>query len=442
MRKSLLCLSAVIVSASLFAGCSSAPKGNGAGASAAPGATAASAKAPAKDVKLTFSIWGNDMHKKMYEGLIEKYRKTHPNVSVEIMTIPGTDYQQKLSVMMASRTAPDVIWLMERAIPQFMNAGQLEDISSIKSDSAYKADDLIPSTLELVSQGEKLYGIPFSTPPNMIYYNKKLFQEKGLKTPGELYKEGNWTYDEMTKAATAIAQPDKGIYGVNLIRPGGWNPSWTESLQTLVWAYGADFFSKDGKSFTLNTKQGEQALQTFSDAMFKSKIHPKPGDQTTFESGKIAMQQELFSYMGKAKAVKDFEWDIAPMPKGPGGQGTTLGYAAYFVTKGNPNVEEAKEFVKFLSNPENMTVTSQYFVPSRKSVLGSEDFLKQGPSPESVKIAVLDQMAQARVRQGYPNFQKIDEKMRLNFDTIYTQSAPIPDILKRMEQDVTPVLGK
>lgn len=425
----------LLLAASVFTGCAGGAKeqtGAAGGSSGAP--------APAKEVKLKFSIWGNDTHKQMYETMIQNYRKEHPNVSVEIMIIPSTDYQQKLSVMMASKTAPDVLWLMERAIPQFMEAGQLADLSALKTDAGYKFDDLYPSTLDILTKGGKLYGIPFSTPPNMIYYNKTMFKEKGLKTPGELYKEGKWTYDEMVKAATALSQADKGIYGVNLIRPGGWSQSWIESLQTLVWAFGADYFSKDGKQYTLGSKEGEQALQFFSDAMFKSRIHPKPGDQTVFETGKIAMQQELFSYMGKAKAIKDFEWDIAPMPSGAGGQGTTLGYAGYCVTEGSPNQAEAIQFVKYLTSPENMAVTSQFFVPSRKSVLESDAFLKQGPSPESVKTAVLEQMSKARVRQAFQNFQKIDEKMKIGFDAIYTQSAPISTVIETLGKEVAPLL--
>ncbi|MDF2923526.1 MAG: hypothetical protein K0R57_2440 [Paenibacillaceae bacterium] len=439
MKNALLLTTSFLLLSSVFAGCGSS-EDTKTSASSAPAGTTAAAKAPAKDVKLTFSIWGSDAHKKMYEDIIANYKKIKPNVNVEVMIIPGADYIQKMSVLMASKTAPDVIWMLERGIPQFMETNQLEDLSAIKSDSAYESADFIPSTMDLVTRNDKVYGVPFSTPPNMMYYNKTMFKEKGLKTPNELYQEGKWTYDEMLKAAQALTSPDKGIYGMNLIRPAGWGTSWIESLQTLVWAFGSDFFSKDGKKFTLNTPQGEQALQYFNDAMFKTKVHPKPGDQTAFESGKIAMQQDLLSYMGKAKAIKDFEWDIAPMPKGQGGQGTTLGYAAYMVPKGGANTAEAIEFVKFLSNKENMTTTSQYFVPSRKSVLNSDAFLKQGPSPESMKTVVLDQMASARVRQGFVNFQKIDDKMKLNFDAIYTQSGTIPDILKKMEADVTPVL--
>jgi ABC-type sugar transport system, periplasmic component len=432
MKKGLGIGLATVLMAGSLAGCGS--DSNGKESSSGSGAAA-------KEVKLKFSIWGNDTHKQMYETMIESYRKDHPNVSVEIMTIPSADYQQKLSVLMASKTAPDVVWLMERSIPQFLEAGQLADISSIKDDPDYKFDDLIPSTLDLLTKDGKTYGIPFSTPPNMIYYNKTLFEEKGLKTPTELYAEGKWTYDEMAKAAAVLTDRSKGVYGVNLIRPNGWTTSWTESLQTLVWAFGGDYFSADGKQFALNTKEGIDALQFYSDAMFKSEIHPKPGDQTTFETGKIAMQQDLFSYMGKAKAITDFKWDIAPMPSGAGGQGTTLGYAGYAVTKDSEHAAEATDFVKYLTNPENMAVTSQFFVPSRKSVLESQEFLNQGPSPESVKTAVLDQMASARVRPAFQNFQQIDEKMKIGFDSIYTKSKPIADIAKDLEKEVSPLLN-
>ncbi|WP_139994103.1 ABC transporter substrate-binding protein [Paenibacillus paridis] len=425
----------LLLVAGMLAGCAS---GKNSGENSKEGVNA---NGGGKQISLKFSIWGNDTHKQMYDTMIEKYREDHPNINVEIMTIPATDYQQKLSVMMASKTAPDIMWMMERAIPQFLGAGQLADLSSLKTDASYQFDDLYPSTLDLLSKDDKIYGIPFSTPPNMIYYNQSLFESKGLKTPKELYSEGKWTYDEMVKAAEAIAVPDQGLYGINLIRPNGWTTSWIESLQTLVWAYGADYFSEDGKQFALNSPEGEQAIQFFSDAMFKTRIHPKPGDQTTFETGKIGMQQELFSYMGKAKAITDFKWDIAPMPSGAGGQGVTLGYAGYVVTEGSPHQAEAIEFVKYLTNQENMTVTSQFFVPSRKSVLESDAFLNQGPSPESVKTAVLEQIGKGKVRQAFTNFQKIDEKMKIGFDSIYTQSVSVPDFLSHLEKEVTPVLN-
>ena len=345
-----------------------------------------------------------------------------------------------MSVMMATKTEPDIFWLMERAIPQFLDAGQLADLSGLKSAADYDFGDFYPSTLELFTKDGNIHGIPFSTPPNMIYYNKSLFEAKGLKTPSELYQEGKWTYEAMLDAAKQLRDDSQGVYGINFIRPNQWSTAWIESMITLVWANGADYFSSDLKTFTLDTPEGEAALKMFHDMMFESQVHPKPGDQTTFETGKIAMQHELFSYMGKAKAITDFEWDIAPMPEGIAGRGTTLGYAGYVVSEFSSHKEEAIDFLMFLSNSDNMQTTSQFFVPSRKSVLESEGFLQQGPSVESVQAAVLDQMGDARVRPAFQNFQQIDEVMRRDMDMLFARVKSIPEIVEQMKQDVTPLL--
>ncbi|MNY69271.1 hypothetical protein D3C86_2071780 [compost metagenome] len=59
-----------------------------------------------------------------------------------------------------------------------------------------------------------------------------------------------------------------------------------------------------------------------------------------------------------------------------------------------------------------------------------------------MKMAVIDQMAAGRVRQGFVNFQKIDDKMKLHFDAIYSQAGTIPDIFKKLETDVNAILAE
>ncbi len=395
--------------------------------------------APKKPVKLQFSIWGNDAHKAMYEELIVKFKETHSHVDVEIVTIPFADYQQKLSIMLASRTGPDVGWLAERMIPQFLESGELMDIgANVKADADYQFSDVYPSTLEIFTKGDALYGIPFSTPPILIYYNKTLFQEKGLKTPSELYQEGKWNYEEFLKAAKTISEPDKGVYGVKLIRE--WK-NWSDALLPLFWSHGADVFNADGTVFTLNSDQGKQALQLYDDMIFKDRVHPKPGDELTFETGKLGMFTDRYSYVSKARAITDFEWDIAPMPSGTHGRGTSLGYAGYSVFQSD-HPEEAMAFLKFVTNAESMGVTSQYFVPSRQSVLESDIFLKAAPqpSPESIQTAVLDQMGEARIAPGHKNWQQIDVKIQTLLDFLYTQSRTADEVLKQMEDEVNPLM--
>ncbi|MFX3633083.1 MAG: sugar ABC transporter substrate-binding protein [Candidatus Pristimantibacillus sp.] len=437
MKKGVIMMLSLLFIMVLIAGCSSNKtevNNNKNQTTTAPESTTA----PQKDVTLKFSIWGNDTHKQMYEDMIVKFNEKNPNIHVDIMVIPFADYQQKLTIMQASRTAPDIAWLAERMIPQFISTNALLDISALESDAAYNFSDIIPSALELLTKDGSKYGVPFSTPPSMIYYNKTLFKEKGLATPTELYTQGKWNYDEYLKAAKALTDSTKGIYGTNLVR-NGWE-NWPDTLQTVFNAYGAELINKEGTEYTLNSTQGEQALQLFSDMIFKDAVHPKPGDQTTFDSGKIAMQKELFSYMGKAKAIKDFEWDIAPLPAGPNGPGTTLGYAAVTISKDTDHPNEAIEFLKFITAPENMAITSQYFVPSRKSVLESDGFLNQGPSPESMKLAVIDQMAAARTLPSFKDWAKIDSNMKTVLDYLYSQSASVQEVLKKADESISPLL--
>lgn len=394
---------------------------------------------PAEEVKLAFSIWGSDDHKKMYQELAAKFKETHPNVSVEVQTIPFNDYQQKLSIMLSSRTAPDIGWLSDTMIPQFLHSGQLADVSAIQSDAAYAYGDIFPLTLQPLMKDGKLYGVPFSTPPTMIFYNKTMFEKKGLKTPAQLVQEGKWNYDEMLRSAKALTDPSQGVYGVKLVRE--WK-SWSSTLYSLIKAQGADLLSKDGSKFLLNTPQGEKALQMYYDMMFKDGVHPKPGDQLTFESGKLGMFRDVYSSVTKARAIKDFDWDIAPMPQGPGGSGAWVGFAGYTVFEGSKHPKEAVEFLKFVSSRESMAATSRYFVPSRKSVLESDAFMNAGerPSKEGIRIAVLDQMNAAEGLPLHKNWQQIDTKMQTLLDYMYTQSMSVKDVLQKMDQEVAPLL--
>ena len=392
-----------------------------------------------EDVKLAFSIWGSEAHKGMYEGIAAKYKEIHPHVSVDIQIIPYADYQQKMSIMLASKTAPDIAWVHEVMIPQLLATDQFLDISSVSTDVDYNFDDIFPSTLDMLKKDNKNYGVAFSTPPMLMTYNKTLFEAKGLKTPTELYKEGKWNFEEFLKAANAIADPKNGVYGLRT--SGNWS-NWTAALHWLIRSYGASILSPDGTTFTLNTPEGELALQTYIDMIFKDQSHPKPGDQTAFDSGKIGMQPGLYSAVAGFRSIKDFEWDIAPLPEGPGGSGVQMGYAGYAVMKDTKHPEEAISFLKFMSNKENMITTSEFFVPSRKSVIESDEFLNKYPHPsaESIKIALLDQLSKAWVFVVPANWQEINVKLGVDMDYLYTQQQTVKEVLEIMEKNASSLM--
>ena len=408
---------------------------------ALPAAAAADEK-----VNLRLSIWGNDARKTLFEELTAPFAEAN-NCTVEIILVPFDEYMQKISIQLASRTAPDVIWLAEKMVPQFIESGELVDLApAVKADADYDFGDFFPSTLDLFTRGDAVYGLPFSFGPRVIFYNKTLFEQKGLKTPTELRKEDNWTLEEFFKAAKALTDPANGVYGMKL--QGATEPTaYMNSLYDIVLANGADYFNADMTEFTLNSPGGILSMQEFYDALFVDQSHVKPGDQTQFETGKIAMARDTFSYAANLRGKVDFEWDIIGAPKGSDATAkVTSGFANYSVTKG-ANEALATKLAMFMTSKDTMMKLVSTFPSPRRSVLNSDAFLNQPdglPSAESVKLAFVDQIENPGVK-SYPaheNYQKIDIEVNKAFEMLFTQEYTPEQIVSLMKEKVDPLLKK
>ncbi|MEH7386025.1 sugar ABC transporter substrate-binding protein [Bacillus sp. JJ1521] len=389
-----------------------------------------------KQVELTFMMWGSEAHQEVYNKLIAKFNETHPNIKVKMESVPFPDYQQKITVLAAGRELPDVGWVAERMVPQFMENDLLEDVSSFKDDAEYNMDDFFPSTLDLFKKDDQLLGIPFSTPPSVIFYNEDLFVNAGEKTPNEHAEAGTWTWEQFEKSAKAISAD--GVYGANFFRD--WN-TWI-TLLSHTWANGGDLFNKGQTEFTWNSPQGVETFKMLDRMMFADASHPKAGEQVSFESGKIGMFFDVYSYVSAARNVQDFKWDIAPLPEGPEGRFPMLGQAGYGLFKGSKHPDEAKELLKFFTSQEGITATSTFFVPPRESVLSSDEFVNQPNNPpvESIQRAVIDEMDNARLQAGHIEWQKIDNAIQFGFDELFGQLKEPEDILKTMEEKINPLL--
>jgi multiple sugar transport system substrate-binding protein len=414
------------------AACGGDKQSDGSGSGASPAA--------AKKVELKFATWGNPAQLELYQKLADKFQESHSNISVKLESIPFADYQQKISVLAAGRELPDIAWISERMVPQFMSNGILADVSDVVNDPAFNSADIIPSTLELFRKDGKLYGLPFSTPPSVTFYNKDLFDKAGLTSPTELAKQGKWTWEEFQKAAKAISNgPTSGrTYGANFFRD--WK-TWI-ILASYSWSNGSGPFSNDMTKFTWNDQYGVETLKMLQTMMFTDNSHPKAGEQVSFESGKLGMIFDNYSFVSKARAITDFKWSIAPMPSGSQGTVPMMGQAGYVLFKESKHPEEAKELLKFLAGQEGVQTTSAFFVPPRTSVLSSDAFLKQpgNPAPEDIKQAVIDEMPKAKVQPGHIQWQKIDTEILSGFDQLFGQVGTPESILKSVGEKVDPLL--
>lgn len=401
----------------------------------------------AKPSKMTVLIWGNAANKETYDQVIDKMFTQKNGIPVETILVPETDFFEKLTIMIATGNAPDVTWASDTMYPTFLNADFLADLTPLTQDAEYDYMDIVNAQRQNYSVNGVPYGVPFSSPPTVMFYNKTLIEAKGLPMPNELAAKGEWTTDKMFEYAAALADPAKGIYGINFTKAANWS-QWFYPLYPVIRGFGGDFWSADGKTWLMNSPEAIKGLQMYGDLMFKQNAHPKPGDAGDFFAGQCALYPAYFSDCKKLVDLS-FEWDIVSMPVDPKGQSIAyMGTAALCVLKKSPNPEWAMELIKTLSGKEMMTTIQDVYVPPRTSILSSESYMTGNngqfprPSREHYQQAVLDQMDTMRCLLTHPNIQQINEIITTNLEAFYMQACTAEECLNKIAAEAEPYLVK
>lgn len=266
----------------------------------------------AEDATVEFVIWGSDSRKAEYDRLFVPFTE-QTGIKVNVNLVALEEIVAKLATQIVSGTAPDVVWLTEAQLPQFIATGNLEDITEIMKDEAFDFGDLFPGLTEKYIKDGKLYAVPFTSSPRVYFYNRDMFSAAGLQDPQDLAEKGEWTMDKMLESAHMLTNKAKGEYGLSIMNyqsPNDWN-----ILLDWTWCMGASFFDEDMTKVTINSPEGVKALQMYSDMIFKDGSQPLPGEQIDFASGKIGMTRNTISFQAQLKDV-GFDWDIIPNPTG------------------------------------------------------------------------------------------------------------------------------
>jgi multiple sugar transport system substrate-binding protein len=389
--------------------------------------------------ELRFTIWsGNEAHLAMLNGIAESFKATHPDVTVKFETIPPADYTQKLTFQLAGGNPPDAGWMMEDAAPTFANAGVLEDLApALNSAEGYEFGDFTEPALGLWKSGDKVYGVPFSTSPFVIFYNKEMFDKAGIEDPLTLAGKGEWDMAKFQEVAKKLTEAN-GKFGFEFKDGQGYDSRIMHALMPPIRANGGDVWTNQECGF--DKPEAVAAVQQLHDMVFKDKSIVPPGEQGDYFSGNAAMtinQISRASLMEKA----GFDWGIAPLPSGPGGEAPVIGQAAIVVFTAGKQKELAAEFVAHMTNKENVATMAQFFPPARKSVLGSDGFVSSNKliPAEQMKV-VADAIAKGKVLPSHEKSPQILAAMKPRIDALWRADANVEESLKAVCEAVQPLL--
>ena len=392
----------------------------------------------ATDLRMT--VWtGSEAHLKMLNGIAESFKAKHPDVSVKFETVPVNDYTQKLTFQVAGGNPPDIAWMMEDAAPAFENAKLLMDLGpTLKATDGYDFADFSQPAMELWQEGNTVYGIPFSTSPFLIYYNKDMFDKAGLEDPQAMFAKGEWNMDKFQDVSKKLAEANPGKWGFEFKDGEGYASRMTHALLPPIRAYGGDIWSN--KECGFDKPEAVKAVKQLQDMVFKDKSIVPPGEQGDYFSGNSAMTVNQISRASKM-AEAGFKWGIAPLPAGPGGESPVIGQAGLVVFAQGKNTEIAAEFVAHMSSKENVAIMAQFFPPARKSVLEADAFINGNKlvAPEMMKY-VADAITKGRVHPAHEKAPQILAAMAPRVDALWKADADVDAAIKGICTAIQPLL--
>ncbi len=395
---------------------------------------------PAVAQELRFTVWtGNDAHLNMLNSIGESFKAKHPDVTVTFETIPAGDYIQKLTFQLAGGTPPDLGWMFENSMPTFVKAGVLQELTpTLEATEGYDLEDFSKPAMALWSEGDAVYGVPFSTSPFMMFFNKDMFDAAGLEDPLTLADKGEWDMDKFREVSAALAEANEGKWGFEFKDGQGYDSRIMHAIMPPIRVYGGNAFDNGECGF--EKPEAVAAITQLHEMIFKDGSIVPPGEQGDFFSGSSAMTINQISRASKMPGA-GFNWGIAPLPTGPAGASPVIGQAGLVVFSKSKHPELAKEFIAHMTNAENVAVMAQFFPPARKSVLNSDAFtnanaLIPAAQMENVKAAI----ANGQVLPSHEKTPQIEAAMKPRFDALWKADANVEDALKAVCAAIQPQL--
>jgi len=362
-----------------------------------------SAKNYDNNTVLQFASWGSESEIKILTPILNDFEKENPDIKIQFMHIPQ-NYFQKIHLLFASNTAPDVIFINNHYLPVYANAGLLEDLS--EQNKYLEFDKFYSKSLETLSWDRKIYAVPRDISNLVIYYNKDLFDKYNIP-----YPNNNWTLEDMVKISQKLTHLPE-VFGVSF-----------EEEPIFYLPYLMAFGAKDLTNF--EDKKIQNGLRFYSDLRKKYHTAPRKEESASATMAQMFLQGHIGMHLSgrwlvpKYRQEANFDWDVAPFPILDDSSALPMDASGWAVTKGSKHKSEALRLIKYLSSKESSEKFAQsgLIVPARIDSANSEYFLdKQKPKNAKVFLSIIETSTPTPVTV---NFREVLDKYKSKTEYLF-----------------------
>ncbi|MEC3952085.1 sugar ABC transporter substrate-binding protein [Nocardia sp. CDC153] len=330
--------------------------------------------------------------------IIDEFQRRRPDIRIRTI-MSGPDPLQQMLTYCAGGKCPDVLMAWELLYAGLADRGVLVDLREfLDRDPEYaarlRADGYATLRDTFVWDGGQ-YALPEQWSGVFVYYNRKLFDEAGIRPPVRWSQA--WTFSEFLTAAQRLTHRDPD----GRTRQWGFVDAWVPYFSAACFGMnnGCEWFSPPVRPTRTNLGDARfaEGLQFYADLAVRHGVAPSVGDrqsvsaQDLFRSGRAAMLMGGHWLYSEFAGRDDLDVDVTVLPVGPhGGPGaiTDIGSTGLAIAAASPRREQAWEFVKFATGPEGQAIIAEsgLFVPVLRSAMGSPGFAAAHPGLRNLEV--------------------------------------------------------
>ena len=321
--------------------------------------------------EIEVAYWeGSESDKAAWDWALENLQKDHPEIKITAQTYPSSKYRDMLDTRVAGNDWPDVMRYTYQRLGKFKETDTMLDLSPYISKETL--DDLVPAYKTACEYDGKLVAMPHHTDVMAVYYNKRMFEESGIKVPQSI--DESWSWDEITDIARTL----KKDHNLDYAFAGIWEKTSGYRYLPFVYMNGGAILNEDQTEVTMDTPEVLEAIQLYETWRKEDLINNNAFTGETVANQLFVAEQLAFTFSGswhcsymKENMPDPENWGVTYMPQKNGKTGSDMGGNGLFAYAGTKYPKAAAIVIEYLTDAEHMKgfCEAGNFIPVRKSLM-------------------------------------------------------------------------
>lgn len=303
--------------------------------------------------KITVWMWKATQDSIVNPGVVEDFNKVYPDIQVEWVTYSPQDVYQKLPLALSAGTgAPDVCYVEDSHVTQYVYLGGLADLTDRVQPYL---DQMNNYKWPAGMKDGKYYSMPMDSGPVVTYYRRDVFEAAGLPSDPDSVSELVATWNDYFETCKIIKEKT-GNYCFASNKANNYG----RLYEMMLWQQGLGYYNDQGE-VTVDSPENIATLEMLG-KFWEADLVSDQLEWTDSWYAELASLDEPVASLVEAAWMGVFlktwiapgtagKWGVALMPAMEAGQVRTAndGGSGFVIPEQSQNQDAAWAFVEFVT---------------------------------------------------------------------------------------------